>query len=993
VHDIQHPSLVPRTGRDVDVRVLGPFEVHGAGGRAVIGSPKQRRLLAALAVHVGEVVSNDRLIDILWGDAPPPSALNSLQTYVARVRHSLRAVGSEASPIVLRAPGYMLDIDPAQIDARRFEQAVLRARHQAPADPQGAAAALERALGWWRGPALAEFADQEFARVDAIRWNELRLVAVELRAQALLDLGLHSQAGAELEAHVAAHPQREEAQRLLMLALARAGRGPDALDVYRRFRALLRDELGLDPSAGMQQLERDKLAGAVALAVAPVVAPVPADGNFAVPTSSFVGRRRERSEIAAMLGRHRVVTITGPGGVGKTALALHVAASADAAYPDGTWLCELAPVRTASAIPHVIAAALGLVLRPGADTTHALTAALGTRRLLLVVDNCEHQLDACAGVVEAITRHCPGVTVLATGRERLGAAGEHVWPLSPLEVPDPTADVRRNPAVILFVERARAARPDFQITERNAGLVVQVCRRLDGLPLALELAAARLGALTLDDVASRLGDRLDLLSRGQQAVEARHRSLREVVDWSYDLLSDAERLLFQRLSVFAGGFTLDQAEAVCADRRVPARRIVTLLASLVDRSMVVRRSAHGRGRYALLETLRVYAQERLHEHGDHTAIQHAHARQFVAFAEAAAAGLARPDEAAWFAQTEAEVGNLRVAHEWAVDRGDSDAALRISAALHRFGFWRMRYEVLGWASAAAAGDAAVGHPLHGAVLASAGVAAWIRGDLTEARAAGEHALRLAEDHGMPYELLGDVAMFDGRSRDADELYGASARRYRAAGDVQSEVWALASQALSCSYAGLADEAAARVAETTTVASNSPNPTTQALALFAEGECLLDQDPGRAVALLDRSRNLAESAGNEFLAGVVVVSIASVLGRHGDPTRALHAFRDVIAHWRNTGNWMQQWTTLRNLAGLFTRLGEDELAAVLLGAATSAEDISSVYGPEAVRLADTQAALSTRLGPTTLGDLLASGHAMSGEDCVALASREIDRILG
>jgi predicted ATPase len=408
--------------------------------------------------------------------------------------------------------------------------------------------------------------------------------------------------------------------------------------------------------------------------------------------------------------------------------------------------------------------------------------------LLLVVDNCEHQLDACAGVVDAIMRHCPGVTVLATGRERLGAAGEHVWLLSPLEVPDPTEDARRNPAVMLFVERARAARPDFQITERNAALVVQVCRGLDGLPLALELAAARLGALTLDDVASRLGDRLDLLSRGQRAVEARHRSLRGVVEWSYDLLSDPERLLFQRLSVFAGGFTVDQAEAVCADRRVPARRIVTLLASLVDRSMVVRRSGHGRGRYALLETLRVYAQERLHEHGDHAAVQHAHARQFVAFAEAAATGLAGHDEAAWFAQTEAEIGNLRVAHEWAVDRGDSDTALRISAALHRFGFWRMRYE-----------------------------------------------------------LLGDVAMFDGRSRDADDLYGASARRYRAAGNVQSEVWAPASQALSCSYAGLADEAAARVTETTTVASGSPNPTTQALALYTEGECLLDQDPDRALA--------------------------------------------------------------------------------------------------------------------------------------------------
>jgi predicted ATPase/DNA-binding winged helix-turn-helix (wHTH) protein len=969
----------------IDVRVLGPFEVHGPGGVTVIGSHKQRQLLAALTVRAGSVVSNVQLIDVLWGDAPPPSALTSLRAYVTRLRHTLRTVAGEPAPIVLRAPGYVLDIEPAQIDARRFEQTVARAR--ADSDPENVAATLEQALGWWRGPALAEFADQDFARADAARWDELRLVAVELQAQALVDLGQNAHAAAELEAHVASHPQRETGQRLLMLALARAGRGPDALDVYRRFRALLREEQGLDPSASLQQLQRDILGGTAQAAAAP------AQGDLGVPAASFVGRQRERSQITGMLGRHRVVTVTGPGGVGKTALALHVAAGAATAYPDGTWLCELAPVRTAAAIPHVIASALGLVLQPGADTTHALTAALGTRRLLLVLDNCEHQLDACARIVEAIARHCSGITVLATSRERLGAAGEHVWPLEPLDVPGDPADAPTNPAVMLFAERARAARPDFQITDRTARLVTQVCRSLDGLPLALELAAARLGALTLDDVAARVGDRLDLLARGQQPAEARHRSLRGVVDWSYGLMSDPERLLFQRLSVFAGGFTLDQAEEVCADRQVQARQIASLLAGLVDKSMVVRRDGHGRGRYVLLETLRVYAQERLHDHGDHTTFRQAHARQFVAFAEAADAGLAGPDEAVWSERVEVEIDNLRVAHQWAVDCGDGDAALRISAALHRFGFWRMRYEVLGWAAAAAGIDSAPGHLLHGVVLASAGVAAWIRGDLSEARSAAEHAVRVAgHDQGMPYEALGDVALFDGRPGDADDLYGECVRRYRAAGDALSEVWALASQALCCSYAGLVDEAAARAAATTTAAHGSPNPTTQAVALYAEGECRLDQDPERALALLDRSRTLAESSGNDFLASVAAVSIASVLGRHGDPTRALQAFRDLVARWRSTGNWMQQSTTVRNLAGLFVRLGEDELAALLMGATASTENVSSVYGPEAKRLAQTQATLNDRLGWAALRDLLARGQTMSGEDCVALASREIDRLL-
>jgi predicted ATPase len=628
-----------------------------------------------------------------------------------------------------------------------------------------------------------------------------------------------------------------------------------------------------------------------------------------------------------------------------------------------------------------------------------LTTAIGSRQLLLVLDNCEHVLESAAHIVETIVKSCPGVSVLATSRERLGVADEHLWPVAPLETPPGESaleGVRHAPAVQLFVERARAALPDFDVTADNAIHITGLCNALDGLPLALELAAARLSALTLEDITIGLGRRLDFLSHAQRGAEPRHRTLRHVVNWSYDLLDEPERRLFERLSVFAGGFTLEQVEAVCPDDHVSPERTIDLLASLVEKSMVVHAEMAPSGRYRMLETLRRYAHVRLKERGEHGTFKRAHARYMLEFAEAGSVEISGADEAAWFPRIDAEIDNLRIAHGWALDSKDVDVALRMSRALHRFAFWRLRYEILEWASLAAERAKQQSSPLLPSVIASAGVAAWARGDLIEAKRLGERALAAAEigvpERGLPFELLGDVALYEGRHQDADRMYADAVTSYREAGDVQSEVFGLASQAISLAYAGLTEDAAAHVTETKSAAGDSANPTTRALAMYAEGECLLDRDPARAVSLLRRAAQTAQASGNEFLAGVCAVSVASLLGRHLDAEQALESFRDIIDRWRRTGNWMQQWTTLRNLADLFVRLEVDESAALLYGAVAENEGAPSVYGPEAARVRDAHGVLQERLGEQRLRDLIHRGSTMSGEQCVALALEGIDRLL-
>jgi predicted ATPase/DNA-binding SARP family transcriptional activator len=981
-------------------RVLGSLEVRRDDDLVDIGSSNERKILAALLVDANAVVSTSRLIGVLWGDDPPDSDRNALQTYVARLRRRLRTAATPA-PIVTRPPGYAIELRHHQLDSLQFRELLDEARATLGVDPSRALEILDDALELWRGPAFAEFADDDVARAEAACLEELRHAAVEHRVEALLALERSADAVSVLEGVTAAHPLSERPHAQLMRALARCGRQVDALRLYQRFRERLADELGLEPSAFLRDLEGDILTQAPHVAAAETVAPSPpTEGNLAPAITTFVGREDDVAGLVDLLTRARVVTLVGVGGVGKSRLALRLAETVAPAFPDGTWVVELARLSSPEAVPHAVAAALGVAPPAGGDLSDALVDALRTRRMLLVVDNCEHVLPAASGLVEALARRCPKITVVATSRERLGVGGEHVWPVLPLPVPPPTAsggEVEASPAVALFLDRAGAARGDFCLSDANTDAVVEICRGLDGLPLALEIAAARLGVLTAHDLAQRLRDRFALLTAGPRGEGERHRTLRALVDWSYGLLDEAESAAFERLSVFAGGWTLEAAAAVCADGAVGASQVAALVASLADKSMVVPPAPSGPARYAMLETLRLYGAERLDARCERESASEAHARYFLALAEQAEVGLRGPHEREWVRRLRAELDNLRAAHTWCRRQDDPDLALRLSAALHRFACWQANDEILSWAEAAAELPPAQRHPLFPVVLGSAAIRRRYRGETSIATRYAERGLTAcdgADDlrRALPTEALGSICLLSGRLEEAFEHFGEAVRLWQLLGHDQGAVWSRCGRAVAAANRGDLAAALALTTEARQIAASADNPTMMAVSLFAEGESLLEVDPMRALGSIEEALDFAQAGDNVFMAGLALVSATSLRGRHGDPRLALPLFENVIGHWRRGGSWTHQWLTLRNLVELLTRLGGHEPAAVLYGACTASTTSPPTYGPEADRLEAVVGTLVSSLGERAFGDAKARGEALSDDEAVSFALAVTRRLL-
>ncbi|WP_225827594.1 BTAD domain-containing putative transcriptional regulator [Streptomyces naphthomycinicus] len=647
---------------------------HGDGGEVPLGGPARRALLALLLVRPGEVVSADRLAD----EIDPAGALSAhaLQSQVSRLR---TAVGAGAA-IERAGAGYRIVVAADDVDASRFERLAGQGRAAlADGDAARAAVLLREALELWRGPALADLPDSETAQAAAVRLEERRLGALEDRFEAGLRLGEHRAVTPELRELVGRHPLRERLAGLLMRALFAEGGQAEALVVFEGTRRHLADELGADPSAELTALHRELLS------------PGPAPSPAAPPAqlTSFVGRADEVTEVAEMLRTARLVTLVGPGGVGKTRLSVEVAAAGGAA--DQVCFVQLAPLRDGAGLPHALLGALGLrengLQRDSGAKTPAdrLVAALSDRPLLLVLDNCEHLAEEAAGLAARLLATCPRLRVLTTSREPLGIIGEHLVPVRPLD---------EDAAVRLFTERAAAVRRGFTADPET---VRRVCAALDDLPLAIELAAARSRTLHIDDLAERLDDLLAVGARGNRTADERHRTLRSVVAWSWDLLSEPEQRAARRFTVFAGGATAQSALRVCATDG-------ETLEALADKSLL---EVAG-GRYRMLETIRAYGAEQLDAAGERDLVRRAHARRLLELVRTADPHLRRAEQLEWLPVVAAEHADLLAALRWAVEEPAGETAFALLSAAFNY-LW------IRGASASVA-------PLAIALLASAGEA-------------------------------------------------------------------------------------------------------------------------------------------------------------------------------------------------------------------------------------------------------------------------------
>jgi predicted ATPase/DNA-binding SARP family transcriptional activator len=660
----------------VQIGMLGPVEVRTDDGiLADVPGARLRALLIALALEPGRVVPKSTLVDWIWGEHPPADAANALQRLVSRLRRTLPAGLVEGQP-----GGYRLTVEPDAVDAVRFESLVGQARH---GEHAARLRMLREALALWRGAAMQDVGLLESPAFDAAvaRLERLHLTAMEDRFDAEVSLGHSADVVAELADAVAAQPMRERLVAAYMRALAAVGRDTEALLVYERTREALADALGVDPSPELSALHVALLRGELAQRAEP------RKSNLRAELTSFVGRDADVEVVRGLVARHRLTTLIGPGGAGKTRLATETARTLFNEMPDGAWLVELAAVGADGDVAQATVAALGLrdaLLggAPNAEPTEGLIAAIRDREALLILDNCEHVIEQVAAFAHRVLGECRRLRILATSREPLGITGEALWLVEPLALPREDAspgEIESAPAVQLLWDRAGAVRKDLKLDARTLSTMVRICRALDGMPLAIELAAARLRTMSIDQLAGGLDDRFRLLTGGSRTAFPRHKTLRAVVDWSWELLTDAERMVLRRLSVFAGGASLEAAERVCIGDAVKSEHVLGLLTSLAEKSLLLT-EGYGAPRYRMIGTIKEYAAHRLAESGETDLARSAHLAHFTELTETAEPHLRRAEQLEWLARLEAEHDNIGAAMRGALTAGDAQAAMQLAAA-------------------------------------------------------------------------------------------------------------------------------------------------------------------------------------------------------------------------------------------------------------------------------------------------------------------------
>jgi predicted ATPase/DNA-binding SARP family transcriptional activator len=931
--------------------VLGPLRVTTAEGNDLTPSGAlQRRLLALLVLHRGNVVTADTAIEVLWPSGLPADPGAALQNHMSRLRRDL-----PVDLITSTGDGYRLDPDAVDVDADRLVAYVADG-----ADPANAEAILAR----WHGTAYPDLAECDAALAEAARLEELRTRASEVRAQSRLTHGDTAGLVAELTALAAEHPLRERPRSLLIEALTATGRRAEALRVYDDFRRLLGDELGIEPSPALAAQHAALLAG-----LAPKSGWGPAT-RLPHPTTSLIGRRDLVADVLERIGRERLVTLVGPGGVGKTRLVVELGHRLLEAEPERpVVLCELATGDASTAVD-VVAAALGIDARPGVPLPDRIAEVLRPTSTVLLLDNCEHVLDRAAALAEHLLARCAGVRIVATSRERLRVAGEQVQPVPTLALGDTAA-----PAVQLFVERARAVWPGFDPDARQLATITGIVGRLDGLPLAIELAAARLHTHDVGEVAAGLDDRFALLTAGQR-TSTRHGSLGAAVAWSYGLLDPDLQETFGDLSAFAAAFTAADAAAVA---NTDVTTATAQLAQLVERSLVIRAPER---RYMLLETLRAFGAEQLQAAGRHARIAERHAEYQAEWLDAANRRLFKPGAGA-MAEIESALPELRNAFGWALDNGRLELAGRLAVELLDFGFFRLRPDVLAWTERVLAADPDGSSALAPSVWCVASYAAWMAGDLDECAARSRRACEIAERRGgpVPTDVLqaeASVALFRGELDAAAALYHAASERVNPH-DPARPIVSGASEILALGYAGRDATASERIEAL--LERVPPDTCYAAYAWYCAGEADMSANPERARTRFARALEIAERTHTSFVIGTAGASKASLDARHGDPSQAAADYRRLILHWRRAGMWSTQWTMLRSIAGLLGRLGKHRDAAVLEGAIRATLAGHRIFGADEVALNELSRSLESAMGPDAYADAVRTGATLDGNAAV------------